>query len=150
MHMVYPDGHSGWSVEFNLDRSNDAHPKDESSEQAYTNGLDDEKKVMTVTPGLHCGPAGRRTLIKWIEDNYKMRKKAHHVNPGVRACKLWQDSQGFSEPIAKAIVELLRLNGVTANVTYKDVFENHLCKLFSTLIKKSPDDRERHVILRKI
>lgn len=47
---------------------------------------------------------------------------------------------------AKAIVDLLKLNGVPANITYKEVFENHLCKLLSTLIKKSADDKERWVL----
>ncbi|GBE60460.1 hypothetical protein, conserved [Babesia ovata] len=137
--MVCP---SGWSVEFSLER-------DGASSSEYS-ALGSPKKPLTtddasisVVPGLHCGPAGRRTLIKWIEDNYKLRKKTHHSNPGALACRLWQESQGFSDPVAKAVVDLLKLNGVPANVTYKEVFEKHLSKLLSTLIKKSADNEER-------
>ncbi|GFE54112.1 hypothetical protein BaOVIS_015160 [Babesia ovis] len=141
--MVYPSGHSGWSVEFNLDRDTDARPKDGTLQQTDGTLANSDQSTISVAPGLHCGPAGRRTLIKWIEDNYKLRKKSHHANPGVRACRLWQESQGFSDPVAKAIVDLLKLNGVTANITYKEVFQNHLGKLLSTLIKKSADDKEK-------
>ncbi|ORM39349.1 uncharacterized protein BXIN_3061 [Babesia sp. Xinjiang] len=141
--MVYPAGHSGWSVEFNLERDGDARSRDRALQHSDSITAHGEASSITVTPGLHCGPAGRRTLIKWIEDNYKLRKKSHHANPGVRACRLWQESQGFSDPVAKAIVDLLKLNGVTANVTYKEVFRNHLGKLLSTLIKKSADDKDK-------
>ncbi|KAK1443473.1 hypothetical protein BgAZ_203490 [Babesia gibsoni] len=140
--MVYTKGQSGWSVEFTLASGSSSSKESTQSSGGGTQKSDDDIAI-TVQSGLHCGPAGRRTLIKWIEDNYKLRKKTQHANPGVLACRLWQESQGFSDPVAKAIVDLLKLNGVPANVTYKEVFESHLCKLLSTLIKKSADDKER-------
>ncbi|KAK1935986.1 hypothetical protein X943_000750 [Babesia divergens] len=141
--MAYENGHSGWSVEFTLARDSAGGSKDAVSSENSTAQRNEDDAGITVQSGLHCGPAGRRTLIKWIEDNYKLRVKTHQANPGVVACRLWQASQGFSDPAAKAIVDLLKLNGVPANITYKEVFENHLCKLLSTLIKKSADDKER-------
>ncbi|GIX62954.1 uncharacterized protein BcabD6B2_23890 [Babesia caballi] len=143
--MVYPGGHSGWSVEFTPEQDAAARSKHAEALSGATESSKDDESAISVVPGLHCGPAGRRTLLKWIEDNYKLRKKAHHANPGVLACRMWQESQGFSDPVAKAIVDLLRLNGVPANVTYREVFQNHLCKLLSTLITKSADDKERCV-----
>ncbi|CDR94377.1 hypothetical protein, conserved [Babesia bigemina] len=137
--MVCP---SGWSVEFSLERDG-ASSSEYSALNSPKKSLNTDDAAISVVPGLHCGPAGRQTLIKWIEDNYKLRKKTQYSNPGALACRLWQESQGFSDPVAKAIVDLLKLNGVPANVTYKEVFEKHLSKLLSTLIKKSADNEER-------
>ncbi|KAK2196768.1 bifunctional Xrn1 [Babesia duncani] len=118
---------SGWSSDFSsLSNSDKITGKDRINEQ----------ESISVPSGLHCGPAGRRTLIKWIEG-------MDDTNPGVVACRLWQDSQGFSDPVSKAAIDLLRLQGIPANVTYKTLFEQHLSKMLSSLINQSRNSQAR-------
>ncbi|EKX73934.1 conserved hypothetical protein [Theileria equi strain WA] len=128
---------SGWSQEFTCTSERLENPPDESRNEPEVE--------LKVPSGLHCGPAGRRTLIKWLEDNYKLRRGMHNTNPGVLACRLWQESQGFSDQVSRAIVGLLKLQGIPANVTYQTVFENYLAKQLSTLIKRGPHSQDKSI-----
>lgn len=65
--MAYENGHSGWSVEFTLARDSAGGAKDTVSSENSTAQRSEDDAGITVQSGLHCGPAGRRTLIKWIE-----------------------------------------------------------------------------------
>ncbi|XP_953940.1 uncharacterized protein TA05930 [Theileria annulata] len=114
-----------------------------------------EHSLLKVPSGLHCGPAGRRTLIKWLEgngdlkqkycvlDNYKLSRGINNANPGVMACRLWQESQGLPDEVSKAIVGLLKLQGIPTNITYRVLFENYLSKQLSSLMKRHSDSQEK-------
>ncbi|KAF8821470.1 hypothetical protein IE077_001988, partial [Cardiosporidium cionae] len=87
--------------------------------------------------GLHCGPSGRATLLHWLEQNYQLKSDRINENPGVEACKMWQETQGFQDEKAKSIVSFLRTLKISRNRVYKTLFEKYLKKKLLGKIEKS-------------
>ncbi|UKK00628.2 hypothetical protein MACK_000702 [Theileria orientalis] len=82
-----------------------------------------------------------------ILDNYKLSRGINNANPGVMACRLWQESQGLPDEVSKAIVGLLKLQGIPTNVTYKILFENYLSNHLSTLMKRYSGSQNKLAML---
>eukprot|EP00375_Theileria_parva_P003676 XP_766361.1 hypothetical protein [Theileria parva strain Muguga] len=130
---------TGWNIRF----SNQSEKGESYFSEEQIRSERSELSLLKVPSGLHCGPAGRRTLIKWLEDNYKLSRGINNANPGVMACRLWQESQGLPDEVSKAIVGLLKLQGIPTNITYKVLFENYLSKQLSSLMKRHSDSQEK-------